>query len=199
MLGDLPRTLDVGGQTYRIRTDYRSVLRIIAALADDELMDAEKAYVLLRQVYIDFDRIPADKYVEAYEKACGFIACGQPDTDRKQPQVVNWIKDEQMLFPAINKVAGREVRAAEYLHWWTFMGFFHGISSEDTYGYVLMLRQKKARGKKLEKHEQEFWDNNRQMCEYKQRPASSSKLAEATAADIFAQLLAEQKQAEQEG
>ena len=42
MLGDLPQALTVGGREYRVRSDFRSVLRIIAAYNDDELSDTEK-------------------------------------------------------------------------------------------------------------------------------------------------------------
>ena len=48
MLGCLSRTLDVNGKRYDIRTDFRSILRVIAAFNDDELSDAEKLYVCLR-------------------------------------------------------------------------------------------------------------------------------------------------------
>jgi hypothetical protein len=32
------------------------------------------------------------------------------------------------------------------------------------YATVLNLRQKKAKGKKLEKHEKEFWNANKKLC-----------------------------------
>ena len=68
---------------------------------------------------------------------------------------MDWEQDERILFPAINSAAGKEVRALDYLHWWTFMGYFMEIR-ESTYAQVLQLRQKRAKGKKLEKWELEF-------------------------------------------
>ena len=65
MLGDLPQKLTVGGREYNIRSDFRSVLRIIAAYGDDELSDAEKVYVCLRQLYKDFSEMPGKDYAEA--------------------------------------------------------------------------------------------------------------------------------------
>lgn len=70
-----------------------------------------------------------------------------------------------MIFAAINKVAGREVRAEPYMHWWTFLGYFQSIDRDDLWGFVLTIRQKKAKHKKLEKHETEFYNANRAMCE----------------------------------
>ena len=188
MLGELPQALTVGGRQYRVRSDFRSVLRIIAAYNDDELSDAEKIYVCLRQLYADFKEMPADDYAEAYEKATWFLACGQPASGRESRKTVDWTKDEQLIFPAVNKVAGKEVRLEQYMHWWTFMGFFQSIDREDTYGYVLMLRQKRSKGKKLEKWEQEFWNNNRELCDLN-AGASSGKDAEDALAEIYKELL----------
>lgn len=187
MLGSLPLALDVGGRSYPVRADFRSVLRIIAAFNDPELTDEEKVYVCLRQLYKGFSQIPPEHYAEAYKQAVWFINCGQEPSERSSPRVVDWEKDEQLIFPAVNKVAGQEVRAAQFMHWWTFMGCFQSIDREDTYGYVLMLRQKKAKGKQLEKWEQEFWNNNRELCDLRMA-ASSGAAAEDALAELYKQL-----------
>lgn len=188
MIGSLPLALDVGGRSYAVRADFRSVLRIIAAFADDDLTTEDKIYVCLRQLYKDFAQIPPEHFAEAYEKAVWFINCGQSPSERNSPKVVDWEKDEQLIFPAVNKVAGKEVRAEAFMHWWTFMGCFQSIDREDTYGYVLMLRQKKAKGKQLEKWEQEYWNNNRDICDLN-GSKSSGEEAENALTEIYKELL----------
>ena len=86
-----------------------------------------------------------------------------------------------LIFPAVNRAAGFEVRSVEYMHWWTFLGFFMEIR-DTTYATVLGLRQKKygKHRKKLEKHEQEFWKNNASICELKPR-YTEEELAEQEA------------------
>lgn len=174
MFGELPTTLTVSGVKYNIRSDFRSILRILAAYNDDDLSPSERVYVCLRQVYLDFEHLPEDVYAEAYKQALWFIACGDnDDSDSKNTKTVDWEHDEQYMFPAINKVAGKEIRLEQYVHWWTFIGYLHGISCDDTYGYVLMLRTKRAKGKKFEKHETEFWNQNRRICEINQKSAKT--------------------------
>lgn len=163
MLGLLPTSLDVNGVTYNIRSDYRDVLRIFSAFNAPELNDREKTYVLLKQIFIDFDTIPYDDYQAAYEAAFAFIDCTTHE-DRPNPRIVNWDKDEQLIFPAVNKVAGFEVRSAKYMHWWTFLGYFQGIDREDTWGFILTIRQKRAKHKQLEKYERDFFNANRNLC-----------------------------------
>ena len=176
MIGCLPQTLEVNGVEYQIRTDYRDILNILVAFEDPDLEDSEKAFVLLYIIYQDFGDIPQEDLEEAYRQAAWFIDCGS-DLERAgkhSPRLVDWEQDERILFPAINSAAGKEVRALDYLHWWTFMGYFMEIR-EGTYAQVPQLRQKRAKGKKLEKWELEFWKNNRDLCIIKKRLSQEEK------------------------
>ncbi len=176
MIGRLPDSLEVNGTAYPIRTDFRDMLTIMEAFEDPDLENGEKLFVMLYIIYPDFEQIPQGDLEEAYRQAAWFLDCGA-DAEREtgnSPRLVDWGQDERILFPAINAVAAREVRAMEYLHWWTFMGYFMEIR-EGTYSQVLQLRQKKARGKKLEKWEREFWRNNADICELKKRMSKEEK------------------------
>lgn len=164
MLGYLPKAIEINGKKYKIRTDYRDILRIILAFNDDEMTDREKVYVCLKQIYYDLEDIPSECLEEAYKAAVAFIDCNMEPDRKSKPRLINWKKDEPLIFPAINKVAGFEVRAVEYMHWWTFIGYFQGIDANDTWGFILGIRQKRARGKKLEKHEQAFFSANTSLC-----------------------------------
>ena len=163
MLGDLPKALVVGDSTYSIRTDFRDVLRVISAFNAEELSDAEKTLICLRQIFVDVESIPTDLLPEAFKAAVGFIECTHRNSSGG-PVLVDWEKDEQLIFAAVNKTAGFEIRGVEYLHWWTFLGYFQNIDQEDVWGQVLTIRQKRAKHKKLEKWEQDFYNANRDMC-----------------------------------
>lgn len=169
MIGRLPVSLEVGGQDRDIRTDFRDILVIIQAFNDPDLTDQEKNFIMLKILYPDFEQIPFDNMQEAAEQAVWFLDCGQVDEEKKPTKkVMDWEQDESLVFPAINNVAHQEVRALSYLHWWTFIGYFMEIK-EGTFSVVLGIRQKNAKGKKLEKWEQEFYRNNKQLCDLKKR------------------------------
>lgn len=176
MIGQLPRSVEVNGTIYTVRTDYRDILRILTAYNDPNLEPWEQAYVCLTIFYVDFSEImPADDYNEALEKAIAFIDMGSKDEKpSRHPKTMDWEQDESLLFPAINKVAGYETRSSEYIHWWTFMGYFMEIS-DGVFSQVLSLRLKKAKGKKLEKHEQEFWTANRSICVLRKKVSDQQK------------------------
>ena len=190
MIGQLPQTLKVCNKDYAIRSDYRDILTVIAAYNDKDLSDREKVFVCLSRIYKDLDSMPRDKttYSEAFKAATEFMEC-RMSNDKPSPKVVNWQKDEQLIFPAINKVAGMEVRSVPYLHWWTFLGYFQAVDRDNLWGFILTIRQKRATGKKLEKHEKEFLTANRELCSLEYR--SERQSPEDTARAIFEQLLKE--------
>lgn len=169
MIGDLPTSIEINGTEHQIRTDFRDILRIIAAFNDPELEDREKMFVCLYILYEDFEGISPKEYEEAYKSAVRFIDCGEePSDSSKNARLMDWEQDERILFPAINAVAGYETRACQYVHWWTFLGYFMEIR-EGVFSQVLSIRQKKSKGKKLEKWEQEFWKSNKDLCTLKPR------------------------------
>ena len=164
MLGELPTALEVAGKKYRIDSDFRNILTILTAFNDDELKPEEKGYVCLARLYNEFGKIPQSDIPEAYRKAVGFINFMAGSDDGKKRKYIDWEKDEQLIFPAINATAGMEVRLVPYMHWWTFIGYFQNVNPESLFGTVLTIRQKRGKGKKLEKWEKEFERNNRELC-----------------------------------
>lgn len=163
MIGELPKSLSVNNVEYDIRSDFRDILKIVCAFNDPELENEEKIYVCLCILYEDFDSIPKSDYEAAFKAALGFIDAGAKSDSKKSPRTMDWEQDENIMFPALNKVAGFETRTAEYVHWWTFMGYFMEIS-EGVFSHVLSLRGKKAKNKKLEKWEREYWQANKDIC-----------------------------------
>lgn len=163
MIGELLKTLSVNGKVYAIRTDFRDVLKIVCAFEDAELEDSEKIYICLFILYEDFESIPESDYEAAFQAALEFIDHGGQQEKAKSPRIMDWEQDENILFPAINKVAGFETRAVEYLHWWTFLGYFMEIT-DGVFSQVLGIRTKKAKHKKLDKWEREFYSKNKTLC-----------------------------------
>lgn len=172
MIGTLPEVLTVGGEDYPIRTDYRNVLQVFEAFQDPELTQEEKWIVAILLLFEDFsganDVLEAAQngfdLGEAMKQILWFISAGQPEKQIVELPVYNWTQDEQMIFSAVNKVAGRETRELEYLHWWTFLGYFNEVG-EGTFSFIVGIRNKLNKGKKLEKHEKEFLSHNRELVQ----------------------------------
>ena len=75
-------------------------------------------------------------------------------------------QDFPMIIAPINRVAGRDVRALPYMHWWTFIGYYMEIG-DCTFSTILDIRRKLRKHKKLEKWEREYYDENRELIDFK--------------------------------
>lgn len=163
---DLPTEIIIDDITYPInrKGDYRMILDVISALNDEELSEQEKAYCALN-IFYDF-HIPPNVQ-RAVNEMMLFINCGEDHDkeDKKQP-IMSWEQDFPLLVAPMNKVLGREMRLEKYLHWWTFIGAYMEIG-ECSFSNIINIRTKKRKGIKLEKWEQEFYNENRKKIDLK--------------------------------
>lgn len=165
MIGSLPRELTVNGKSYRIRTDYRDCLNILVAFSDVNLSNTEKVYVVIDILYKD--PVPPEYMDEAYRQAVWFLNCGDTiNTPNTSAPLYNWEQDERLIFSAVNKVAGKEIRSEEYMHFWTFMALFNEIG-ESSFSLVITIRNKKRKNIKLEKYEKDFYRENKELIDLK--------------------------------
>ncbi len=177
---EFPTSLNVGGVDYEIRTDYRAVLDLLTALSDPELTDGDvqstsymQSQVIMQIMFPDCENIPFEHWQEALHKVSEFIDMGISD-DRKKPKTMDWEQDAPILIPAINKVLNCEIRAEKYIHWWTFLGAYMEIG-ESLFSNVIHIRQKKIKGKKLEKWELDFYKENMSLIDFKQKNQRSNE------------------------
>ena len=173
---ELPTTVDIDGNVFHIRRkgDFRVILGCFAALQDDEL---DKEYKILTAIiifYEEFDSLEdTNKYSEFLEKLAlemfKFINCGQNNQRGAESEIslINWEDDSQIICAAVNNVAKQEVRILEYLHWWTFLGYYMSVG-QSVLSTVVSIRDKVYRGKKLDKWEQDFKKENPQFFVRKQ-------------------------------
>ena len=181
---EFPTSLNIGDVDYEIRTDYRAVLDLLTALSDPDLTDDDpqmtaymQSRVILEIMFPDCDNIPTEHIQEALEKDAEIIDMGISD-DRKKPKTMDWEQDAPILIPAINKVLNCEIRAQKYMHWWTFLGAYMEIG-ESLFSNVIHIRQKKAKGKKLEKWELDFYKENQSLIDFKQKSQRSEEEKDA--------------------
>ena len=167
---ELPTSIEINGIDYNIRNkaDYRVIIDCYNALDDVEMTKEERIYSALIIFYEDINSIDdvaifGNGIIEAIEKMFLFFNCNQPqvDTPTNHYKLIDWEQDSMMISSAVNQVAGKEIRGEEYIHWWTFMGYYMAIK-ESVLSTVVGIRYKTATGKKLEKHEQKFKAENPQ-------------------------------------
>lgn len=160
----LPTALTVGGEEYAIRSDYRVALDIFLALTDPELDDYNRAMEALDCLYED--EIPPEHYQEALDRCFWYLRGGEDERGQKQPQLVSWAQDFNLIASPVSKIVGQDIRGLPYLHWWSFLSAYMAIG-DCLFAQVVAIRDKKARGKSLDKADREFYRRNRDIIDIK--------------------------------
>lgn len=161
-LYQLPRTMTLGGQEYPICGDFRRALQILGVLENETWPEFLRWQVAL--ALFCPREIPNEYRAQAMEFLSEFLRCGAPDTPG--PKLLDWQQDAAVILSDVNRVAGREVREAEFLHWWTFLGWFHAIG-QGQLATLVSIRDKLRRGQKLESWEQDFYRQNKAAVDLK--------------------------------
>lgn len=167
MMWDLPIEVEINGKSHPIRNkcDYRVVLDVICALNDTELTDEEKVKCALFIFYDDISAI--DDFDTAIKEMFRIINGGeeQEENQEQKPQLMDWEHDFSQLAPPISRVLGYDVRTPnKYTHWYSFLGGYMEIG-ECTFSTIVSIRSKRAKGKKLDKWEEEYLREHRKMVE----------------------------------
>lgn len=173
----LPKSVEIDGIEYEIRSDYRAILDICVALSDNDLDDEGRAIVALNIFYPKLEEMDPRNYQKALEKCCDFIALNQRSDGKtgkkKNPKLIDWDQDFFLMISPINKVAGCEIRALEYLHWWTFIGYYNEIDGECTFSHVVKIRDSLAKGRKLSDSDRKWYQNNHEIVDFKNKYSSN--------------------------
>lgn len=165
----LPTSLNISGVDYNIRTDFRDILKLLELLGNNDLTQDDKWNACMIIMFGGLDVVPIEQQSEAVEQILQFIDAGIKDEKRTSTRpVMDWNYDASIIIPSINRVAGKEIRSLEYLHWWTFIGYYMEIN-DGLFTDVLRIRQKMNTGKKLEKEEKEFYSKNKNMIDLPQK------------------------------
>jgi len=168
MTYDLPRTVEINGTEYEIRTDFRVMMDVFEVLNDVELQDNERGVLALGFFYPDFADMPPEDYKEAINKLFWFIRGGSDsESDRNKRKLMDWEQDYQLVIAPVNRVVGRDVRTLDEFHWWSFLSAFMEIGGDCTFTQVVSIRTKLAKGKSLDKQDSAWYRENRNLVDIK--------------------------------
>lgn len=182
---EIPTSIFINDTELKIRNrgDYRMVLDCFALLNDVELNDQERLYCSLIIFYEKFNCLEDLRQFphlnEAVKKMYWFFNCGDDSGvgANRHKKLIDWEKDSQLIASAVNNVANIEIRSVKYLHWWTFMGYYLAVG-ESPLATVVGIRSKIVEGKKLEKFEKKFKNDNPQYFIWDNKSVEDKQLEE---------------------
>lgn len=169
----LPKSVMINDEEFEVRYDYRVILEIFEVLNDVDISDEDRALAMLQIFYVDFDRLT--DYDEAIKQCLIFINGGKvEEINKKQHKLIDWENDFQYIVAPVNHVLGCEIRAIDYdistntggLHWFTFLSAYLEIG-DCYFAQIVRIRDMRAKGKKLDKTDQEFYRQNADVINIK--------------------------------
>ena len=197
LIDKFPTKALIDGKVYELNTDFRNCLKIILAFEDDELLDFEKAEIMLRNLY--GENIPKNTD-EAIRKAIYFLDCGEEDDEKKvgtsnSTRLYSFTKDAKYIYSAIKQTHGIDLESIEYLHWWKFVYLFLDLNPECFFCKIIDLRNKKKKGK-LSKEERRLYIQLCDILELNDKPKFTEE--EQKEIDEFMELLKQAESKEKE-
>lgn len=177
MTWDLPLSVEINGESHAIRNkcDYRVVLDVISALNDPELTEEEKIKCALIIFYEKVSKI--NDFETAVKEMFKIINLGEEQEEQEnKPKLMDWEHDFPQIAPPVSRVLGYSVRDANrYTHWYDFIGAYQEIGGECTFSTIISIRAKRAKGKKLDKWEEEYLREHRKMVELPKKLTTEEK------------------------
>lgn len=177
----LPTQIEIKGNSIDINSDYRDIIDIFIMMDDPDLLQEEKLLLALEMFY------KTDAYLDDVDTAISemflFMNAGEAETKKvaDEKPLYDWEQDFNIIVAPINKSLGTDVRGLDYLHWWTFLSAFMEIG-ECTFSTYVGIRDKKNHGKRLDKHEEKIYRDNKDKILLK-------KKYDTTTQDILAEIL----------
>ena len=171
---DLPTTAEINGREFAIRSDYRAALDALDALGDPGISDAERGALLLAIVFPDHDELGPGDVEAARDFALWFLRGGEAGHRQPPRRLADWRQDFPIIVGPVNRVLGYECRAAEHLHWWTFLAAYCEIG-DCLFAQVVAIRKKLAEGRKLKDYERRFYREHRDLVELRREEGETER------------------------
>ncbi len=176
----LPYSVEIGGEEYEIRADFRPIFDIIDIIDDPRISSKDAHMMALEIFYPKLFEIPMEYLGDAIREMGKFLRCGEDDDEdrekepqktegRKQRKLINFSKDFPFFVGPVNEFVGFDVRSTKYdpienkcgFHYWTLQTALMNIK-ECTYTQILSIRIKLSEKKPLTKEEKKFLSKHRE-------------------------------------
>lgn len=133
---DLPRRVTAEGRAYRVNLDFRRVLKLLAVMADETLIDEAREYLALKCV---MRRPPRSAKRRAAVLAAVCAVCFPQRKKATGPKMTDFEQDADLIRAAFLQEYGVNLWR-DKLHWLEFSALLAGLPEGSRYSDVLGIR-----------------------------------------------------------
>ena len=133
----LPTTVSIGGETYGVRTSFRTILNILRLIDDPDITDRHKHVMIVGLFY--GERTPP--IVEGYDAFCEFMR-GRERRSDPEAAVIDYEFDADVIYASFMSAYRIDLLDPAFdLHWYAFTALLGGLPSDTALGERLSLRK----------------------------------------------------------
>jgi len=132
---ELPVSVEVAGIFYKIKPEFKNILRILEMLKDPLLNEQDKGELILLMFYAQ--EVPQDKcFIDAFFE---FINQDKEKADTKGAPVLSYEQDAKEIFTAFYRVYGIDILNTG-LHWYKFSNMVQDLGESPNLSVKIEIR-----------------------------------------------------------
>lgn len=133
----LPTTVSIGGETYGIRTSFRTILNILRLIEDPDITDRHKPPMIVGLFYAD--RIPP--MPDGFDAVFAFMR-GRERRSDPEAALIDYEFDADAIYASFMSAYHIDLLNPAFdLHWYAFTALLSGLPSDTALGERLSLRK----------------------------------------------------------
>lgn len=146
LLDLLPTEVEINGQMYEIKADFRTSILFELLMFDEDISEEIKYFQALN-LYLP-NLPPTKDFEEALKKILWFYGCGKDDKESKgknnsnssREAIYSFEYDDEYIYSAFLSQYNIDLQDVEYLHWWKFKAMFKGLSESNKIVEIMKYR-----------------------------------------------------------
>lgn len=155
LLNKLPDCLEIDGQEYPIKTNFREWIKFEMVMMNQESSNEDRLAVIVEIL----KTIPKD-INKTIEQLVLFYQCGGAKQKSKgsinTKKVYDYEYDQFLIYTAFLQYYKIDLNSTDYMHWWTFRQMFLELPDESKIKKVMMYRTIRI-NQKMSKEQRQFY------------------------------------------
>ena len=137
---DLPNSIKVNGNDYRIKTDFRTWIKYECILQDDDIPDQFRLILIIQ--LLGNDKLLYEDSESVQSALFSFYRLDQPirkSNRESTDKAYSFEIDMPWIYAAFQEQYQIDLLTAD-LHWWEFKSMFDSLSGETMFGKIMGYR-----------------------------------------------------------
>lgn len=184
ILDILPTTVNIDGQEFRIKSNFRELMLFELLMQDNNIPNNEKVFRALSLFFID--EFPSDVN-KAVDEMLWFYRCGEYEeplsangeegSSITPKRIYSYEHDAKYIYSAFLSQYGIDLQDIKYLHWWKFKAMFDSLHEDQKFVKIMEYRATNINSE-MSKDQKDFYRKMKKLYALPDNRTEAQKEAE---------------------